>query len=160
MRHRFPLLTAVPLFALLLAATAPALAADHVARIENAGEALIFHPRLEAKGYSLTVSGPCGYRYEVSGRTGEIAFKLNEDTFDGAYNYTLVATPVVDRTVMRALREARESGDDRQVRRLCRDGKLPDAEKQTQSGSFLVLERRIIFDPTPEAARDSDRDGK
>ncbi len=158
MSNRFPALTSATLLALLLVLPAASLAIGAVAEIENVGEALVFRPTKEARGYTLTVSGPCGYRKEIASEKGELVFKLDEETFDGAYTYSLLATPFVDREVMAVQLKARETGDMRAVRRLCRDGRLLDAEQQTQTGGFVVSEGKVVFDPTPEIKRVSDRE--
>ncbi len=155
MRIRLTTLYSVGLLALLCALPA---AADAVAKVENAGEALIFHPVIEARALTLTVAGPCDYRSESTSKRGEVVFKLDQETVDGRYDYSLVATPVLDREVRRLLLEAREKGDDRAVRELCREGRLPDAKKMKQSGSFTVLEGKIIFEASPESERESERD--
>ena len=160
MRDRFQTPTSAALLALFLALPGAALANEPVAKIENAGEALVFHPVMEAESYTLTVTGPCDYYEQISSEKGELVFKVSEDTFDGVYDYSVVATPVIDRRVKRAMLEARETGDRREVRRLCRDGRLPDAAKLTQSGSFMLVGGKLVFDEMPEAERKSDRDGR
>lgn len=160
MRNRFPAHYSAALLAVLCILPAAPAAADAVAKIENAGEALVFRPVIEAKSLTLSVSGPCDYRSERTSEKGELVFKLDKETFDGRYSYSLVATPILDSRIRRVLLRARETGDNRAVRELCRDGRLPDPEKMTQAGSFTVLEGKIIFDDVPEAARRNSRDGE
>lgn len=157
---RVPTLPAVSLASLLLLLalpTEPAAAAEPLAEIENAGTALIFQPAQETAGLYLTVSGPCGYQYESRVKDGPLEFRLGDDAPDGPYTYSLVATPVIDPRTRKVLEAARESGDRSAVLKLCRDGRLP-VPPAPQSGGFAVLERKIVFDGTPEAKRRSDRD--
>lgn len=154
MRIRFATLSSAALLAVLCALP---VAANTVAKVENAGDALVFSPVIEAEALTLTVSGPCDYRRVITER-GEMAFKLDGETADGRYNYSLVATPLLEGRVRRELLKARESGDDRAVRELCREGRLPDSNAMTQSGTFMVLEGKIIFSKAPEAERKTDND--
>ena len=151
-------ITAAPLLVLLLALAAPALANDTIAKIENAGEALIFHPIVEAERWVLTVAGPCNFRYEAIGKGRRLTFKLGEETANGRYSYSLKATRAIDPEIMEVLKEARASGEMRRVNQLCRAGRLPDPT-QIQSDTFTVLDGRIVYDTVPEAERETDDDG-
>ena len=155
MRIRLATPYSVGLLALLCALPA---AADAVAEVENTGVALIFHQVIDARALTLTVAGPCEYRSESTSQSGELVFKLDRETVDGRYSYSLVATPVIDPEVRAVLLRARETGDKKAVRRLCREGRLPDAEKMKQSGGFTVLEGKIVFDASPESEGGSTRD--
>lgn len=159
MKTRYATLSSVCTIALLalIAVTSPA--SSQLVKIENAGEALVFHPVREAKGFSLTVNGPCNYEYMTRIDKGEIVFKLTDEAFDGAYTFSIDATPVIDREVMDVLRKARKTGDNGRVRELCRDGKLPTGPT-SQSGGFTVIERQIVLDTTPESKRSKSDDGK
>ena len=151
--------TAARLLVLLLALAAPALANDAIAEIEYTGEALIFQPTFEAKRWTLTVAGPCNYRYEATSKGRRIGFKLSEETADGRYSFSLTATREIDPEIMEVLKEARATGETSRVDQLCRAGKLPDPT-QIQTGTFAVLEGKIIFDRVSEAERKIDADGR
>ena len=148
MRIRLATLHFPGLLALLCALP---VAADVVASVENAGDALVFRRLIEARALTLTVTGPCDYRSESTSTRSQVTFKLDRETIDGSYTYSLVATPIVDREVRNVLRQARETGDNKAVRQLCRDGRLPDASKLKQSGDFTVLEGKIVFEASPES---------
>ena len=157
--RRVTRITAAPLLVLLLALAAPALANDTIAKIENAGEALIFRPIVEAERWVLTVAGPCNYRYEATSKGRRLLFKLGEETADGRYSFSLKATRKIDPEIFEILKEARASGEMRRVNQLCRAGKLPDPT-QIQSDSFTVLKGQIVYDTVPEARRETDNDGR
>ncbi len=157
MRAHLATLIGGTILAALLFLAAPAAASGPVAKIENTGKALVFHPVIEAARYTLTVGGPCDFHYQQVVEGGELVFKLGEETIDGTYQYSLVATPYVDPKLFEILREARERGDDSRVRELCRAGKGPPAAT-IQAGEFAVLKQTILIDTVPESQRRSDRD--
>ena len=157
MQDRLATRTFASLLALLLALAAPSLANDTIAKIENAGEALIFHPAARAALWTLAVDGPCNFRFETTSKGGELVFKLGEETADGRYGYRLQATRKIAPEIFEILREARATGDNGRVNELCRAGKLEDPTR-TQSGNFAVVEGRIVFDPVPEIQRKTDYD--
>ena len=49
---------------------------EPVVKIENAGKALVFHPSVETRLLTLTVSGPCAFEYVARSEEGKIAFEL------------------------------------------------------------------------------------
>lgn len=159
MRQRVATSTAVTALA-LIAALAAAMPADaEMFKIENAGEALLFYPTQEAKGFQLTITGPCRYEYRSRVEKGEMVFKLPKDAMDGAYSYSIDVVPEIDPKIMEILAEARETGNDKRVRELCREGQLPSVPAG-QSGSFAVVEQRIVLDTTPEEKRGERDEGE
>lgn len=158
MRNRYPTLIAASLLALLCALPTASTADGTIAEVKNAGDALFFYPTVETERLVLTVTGPCNYRNRIVVEKGELVFKLDDEVFDGSYSYSLMARPNVDKEIRAVMLEARETGDNRAVRRLCRDGKLPDRQKQIQTGSFTVLEGKIVMEGATEAVRRGKRD--
>lgn len=157
MRRRAITLTLTSALALLLLVALPA--TSQVAKIENAGNALVFYPTQEAEWYALTITGPCNYEYRVRAEPGEIVFKLPKDAMDGSYVFSLDTRPRIDPEVMEILHKARVTGDNQVVRRLCREGRLPD-NPVNQTGAFTVIEGKIILDTTPESERQEQDEGR
>lgn len=150
MKERFATpATAALLALLLLAAAMPATA--QLVKIRNDGAALAFYPTVETKGLTLTVDGPCGFRYQARGRE-ELVFRVPRDFQEGAYSFSVDAIPVIDGKVMEILRAARESGKTGRVRELCRQGRLPTGPT-SQTGGFTIVEGKIVLDTTPERMR-------
>ena len=144
--------------AILLLVALPA-AAEDVARIKNAGDALVFYPSQEAEWYALTVNGPCNYEYRTRSEGGELVFELPKAAMDGSYTFSLDTKPRIDPEIMEILRKARATGNNEIVRDLCRDGRLPDPPGN-QSGGFTVIEGKIVLDTTPEAKRKDNDEGE
>ena len=69
------------------------------------------------------------------------------------------ARPRIDPEVTEILQKARATGDNEIVRRLCRDGRLPDPPAN-QSGGFAVVEGKIVLDTAPEARREDNDEGR
>ena len=133
--------------AVLLLFPGAAAANDVVAEIENGGTVLIFHPVIEFNQLILTVTGPCNFlKRDVFKRGDTPFFKLNEETIDGMYRYSLVSIPEVDPGIIEVLKRAREIDDNSEVNQLCRDGKMP-GDPATQSDGFLVANSKIQFEP-------------
>ena len=152
MRQRATTLTSLTAFVLFAAVAAPMPAAADLFKVENAGKALVFYPTEEAKGFELTVTGPCNYEYRMRTDKAEIVFELPKDAMDGLYNYSIDAVPIIDPEIMKILEQARVSGDDKRVRELCREGALPTGPTN-QSGFFSVVERQIVLDTRSEKER-------
>ena len=159
MRQRATTLTSLTAFALLAALAAPMPAAAELFKVENAGKALVFYPTEEAKGFVLTVTGPCQYEYRTRTDKAEIVFELPKDAMDGSYSYSIDAVPIIDREIMKILEEARVSGDNTRVRELCREGALPTGATN-QSGFFTVVERQIVLDTRSEKEREKSDEGE
>ena len=152
MNKRFATLTTLSALALLVSLVPTATAEPPVVKIENAKEALIFYAAVETPMLTLKVTGPCGFEYQARSKKGEIAFRLTDEAFDGSYRFSVDAVPVIDDKIMEILKAARRTGDNGRVRELCRAGRLPTGPT-SQSGSFQVVERRIVLDTTPESER-------
>ena len=109
---------------------------------------LAFEPLGTEADLVLRVSGPCNYQLrQTLSEDGELAFRLDETTVDGAYSFELSSVPDLDIATRAVLLGARASGDESQVDVLCREGLLPP-RPITQSGGFLVNEGRIVYDAT------------
>lgn len=158
MNKRCATLTTLSALVLLVSLVPTAMAEPPVVKIENAAEALIFHPAVETPMLTLKVTGPCGFEYQARSKGGEIVFKLTDEVFDGSYRFSVGAVPVIGDKLMEILKEARRTGENGRVRELCRAGKLPSGPT-SQSGSFQVVERRIVLDTTPESERGEKDEG-
>ncbi len=132
------------LFTLLLAL--PAFGNDKVVKVENFGTGLVFSPLVEFEKLILTVTGPCGFDFRQEVTSGELLFKLDETTIDGAYGFNVMREERVDPSVVEALKEARFNFDEETPKQLCRDGKLP-ATPLVQAAGFRVFRGKIIYDP-------------
>jgi hypothetical protein len=94
----------------------------------------------------LTVSTPCGVFDRVYDKGELPAFsiaELGEDDPNGQYTWQIRIEEPVDPGVQKALKEARESGDDRIVGELRRKGLLP-AGPFIQTGEFTVADNVIV----------------
>jgi len=101
---------------------------------------------------TLTVSGPGGaiYRQEFeAGRFPSFGLfdKDGQSLPDGAYNWELVATPIVARDTREAMRTARRNNDEQAIAGLQKAGRLPRTPL-VQSGSFVIVNGAIV---EPEA---------
>ena len=94
MRQRAATLTYAILLALVAGLAAPMAAEAELFKIKNAGEALVFYPNQEAKGFELFISGPCQYSYRVRTQESEIVFELPKDAMDGTYSYSIDLVPI------------------------------------------------------------------
>ncbi len=120
---------------------------EPIVEVKNLGDALVFRPTVvEFKELILTVTGPCDYQYRQVVERGELFFKLNEETIDGAYTYGVTRMERIDPEIIKILQQARLKQDDSVARRLCREERLP-GPPGIQSGGFTVLRGKIIFDP-------------
>ena len=77
---------------------------------------------------------------------GELFFRLDSTTIDGAYTAGLVRRPEIDPGIIKVLLEARQENDPEIPKALCRAGKLP-GPPDVQVVGFIVDEGRIVFDP-------------
>jgi len=141
------LLGAALLLALFLPTAGPATAQEPLAEVENFGDALVFNPVNEFGRLILTVTGPCDFRFRQEVTQGQLMFRLDATTIDGAYTYDLVRLESVDPGIVKVLQEARKNLDEETPRQLCRDGKLP-AAPISQSEGFLVSRGEIVYDPS------------
>jgi len=101
-------------------------------------------------GLTLTVSAPDGqvFRKEFKGRSAEFTLTdaKGERFADGQYSYELRVTPPIPADVREKLAEAREKGNDAEVRRdLIRRGSLP-SQPLVVSGNFAILHGSVIVD--------------
>ncbi|MEM7355993.1 MAG: tail fiber domain-containing protein [Acidobacteriota bacterium] len=136
------------LAALTLLTVLPGTAAanSEIAEVQNYGTLLAFEPFVEYDRLVLTVTGPCDFQFrEVFDRSSTPVFKLNEETIDGTYTYSLKKIDPIDNSILDVLAQARKLDDNKEVRALCRAGKLPGAPA-VQSHGFLVAEGKIVFD--------------
>jgi hypothetical protein len=138
-------LSVAPLLALL--AAVPATGQTPIATVGNLGDSLVFTPIVEFAKLVLTVSGPCDFQYRQAVTTGELVFRLDQTTIDGAYTYNLMREETVDPGVIAILQQARANNDPETPRQLCRDDKLP-GPPVSQSEGFLVSQGQITFDPS------------
>ncbi|MEM7581928.1 MAG: tail fiber domain-containing protein [Acidobacteriota bacterium] len=153
---RTPFLKALAgMLALCLMVPGIALGNDVVAEIENTSNALVFYPVIEYDRLVLTVTGPCNYEYREVFDRGTPYFKLNEQTIDGMYRYSLTVMPSVAPEIIDVLKHARQVGDNKEVDQLCREGKMPGAPA-IQSDGFLVSRGKIVFDPGAQEDRFGD----
>jgi len=151
------LLSSLLLLSLVLPSAAAA-AEEVIAEVENQGDTLIFIPVVEFHELILTVTGPCGFEYRQVVDEGELVFRLDETTIDGAFRYNLFRTEEVDPGIVKILKEARASFDEETPKQLCRDGKLP-GPPLVQSAGFHVSRGQIIYDPgSVEKSLRGDRD--
>jgi hypothetical protein len=94
----------------------------------------------------LTVSTPCGVFDRVYDKGEAPSFsiaELGEDNPNGQYTWQIRIEQPVDPAVQKALKAARESGDDRIVGELRRKGLLPSGPF-IQTGEFTVMENAIV----------------
>ena len=141
-------------FVLLLALPGTGTANDVVAEVKNFGTALEFQPVVEFEQLILTVTGPCNFLFREVYEGGTPLFKLNEETIDGIYTYSLKVIPRIDSSILEVLAKARKLDDNSEVNQLCRDGKLP-GDPATQSEGFLVAEGKIAFEPGTSDNKDA-----
>jgi len=144
--------TLAALLCILLISATPAVATDVAARSQAANTeirstGISWQSVMDFKSAALTVSGPEGFlmsREFASGEALEIRAvdKRGHALADGGYTWELRFSPVLEPAVKRALDEARESGDERVVAELKRQGKLP--EGAVISGSFRVQSGSIV----------------
>ena len=143
----------------LLALPAVAAPTLPLAEVENQGDTLVFYPHVEFAQLILTVAGPCAFEYKQVVSEGELVFRLDETTIDGAYTYDLVRMEEVDPGIVKVLLQARQEADPETPKQLCRDGKLPPPPT-SQSEGFQVSRGEIIYDPeTIEKVASGDSDG-
>ena len=136
------------LLALLFVLPALAAPTGTVADVENRYSQLWFYPVVE--GFDkiiLKVTGPCNFEYRQEIKEGDIGvFKLNEETIDGIYRYSLDVMEKVDGEILEILYEARKEDNYTQVNALCREGVLPGAPLN-QAGGVRVRQGKIVWDP-------------
>jgi len=100
----------------------------------------------------LRVVDPNGEVYSKSFKNGKpVSFRLQDlaEVVDGQYNYELRVTPKISSDVAKKLEKARAAGDDAASRKIMREAGLSNAV--TQTGSFRVLNRSIVFTNQVEA---------
>ena len=101
-------------------------------------------------GLTLTISAPDGqvFRKEFKGRNAEFTLTdaKGERFADGQYSYELRVTPPISADVREKLAEAREKGNDAELRReLIRRGALA-AQPLVVSGGFAILNGSVIVE--------------
>ena len=125
MKPRTPWTPSAILAALILLLLPGAAIADEpIAKVINQGNALIFVPIVEFNQMILTVTGPCDYQYRQVVEEGELVFRLDETTIDGAYTFNLFRNERIDPGIVEILREARAKFDEETPKALCRDGRF------------------------------------
>jgi len=152
--------TLAAVFCILLISATPALAIDiaarsQVAQTEIRSMGISWQPAIDFKSAVLTVSGPDGFVMSREFARGEspqiqVVDKRGNTFVDGAYTWELRFSPALSAEAKRALEEARESGDQRVVAELKRQGKLP--EGAVISGFFRVQSGSIITPDKKETA--------
>ena len=143
--YRFVL--GIALAALLLVPVA-SFGAEEPVVVKNYGNALQFFPQVEAEDMILTVTGPCNYKIRRSLRDdGELIYKLDETTIDGMYRFEVTVIPRIDGGIIEVLQDARKTGDNPEVDKLCREGSLP-GEPLIQTAGFRVANAPIKWAPT------------
>ena len=91
---------------LVLGASSAATEEPRIAKVENYGDKLVFVPVVSFEQLVLTVTGPCSYEYEKVVSEGDVSFRLDETTIDGAYTYQLVRIEEISSEVIEALEMA------------------------------------------------------
>jgi len=148
----------IVMLGLVLGASSAVAAGPPIAEVENYGNKLVFDPVVEFERLILTVTGPCSYEYQKVVSEGDVSFRLDDTTIDGAYTYQLVRIEKIDGDVIEALLQARANGDEETPKALCRQGKLP-GPPLVQAEGFLVAQGEIIYDPeTVEKTSSADQD--
>ncbi len=152
--------TLAVVFCILLISATPAMAADvaqrsQVALTEVRSTGISWQPLIDFKSAVLTMSGPDGFVMSREFGRGEllqvqVVDKQGYAFADGGYTWELSFSPTVEPAVRRALEKARESGDEKAVAELRRNGKLP--EGAVISGFFRVHSGSIVTPDKAESA--------
>ena len=133
--------------AALLLTPVASFAANEPVYVKNYGDAMEFIPQISAQDMTLTVTGPCNYKIRRSLRNdGELVFKLDETTIDGMYRFEVTVIPEIAGSILEVLQDARKTGDNSEVDKLCREGALP-GDPSIQTAGFRVANAKIVWDP-------------
>lgn len=140
----------------LLAIPAGAAGPAQLAAVNVSSVGIEWQPAIAYEKLVLTVSGPDGLvlRREVASGIAPSFGAFGDDgkpLSDGAYNYELVASPVLDPATRQAMARARRTGDDSILAKLQADGKLPRTPLK-QSGTFTLKDGTFV---SPDQREDS-----
>lgn len=111
-------------------------------------EVLSLEPDGVYQEFTLRISGPENLSFEMTFSGSDVPFLHvfdldGEPLADGSYTYELIATPLVTAKTRDLLQKARASGDDAEVARLQKEGKLPRAP-EPYTGYFTVVNGKIV----------------
>jgi hypothetical protein len=128
---------------------------DLVATVNTEASRVLFTPLQADLGVHLKVSGPGGFLYQRSFAPGvrpyfSIFEKSGLPLDEGLYTYELKPRLEISDEIRKALRAARNGGDDSLIRALQAAGKLP-ARILIQIGSFSIADGGVVDMSKPES---------
>jgi len=152
---RSALLIAAVIFSCSLGLAAEEQPENLVASTKVRATGISWAPLIEFEQAVLTISGPGDVSFRKEFAKGDalrldVLDKSIGALMDGQYSWDLRFMPLLEPTVKKALREARDRGDSLVEEELKRKGVLP-VEPYVESGFFRVKDGSIILDDRAEA---------